>query len=62
METLCSWALKITADSDCNHEIKTSLKESYDKPRECIEKQDITLPTKVRIVKVTVFLSSPVWM
>ena len=32
---------KITADSDCSHEIKTlaSWKESYDKSRQCIEKQ-----------------------
>ena len=32
---------KITADGDCNHEIKTlaSWKESYDKPRQHIKKQ-----------------------
>jgi len=32
---------KITVDSDCSHEIKTlaSWKESYDKSRQCIEKQ-----------------------
>ena len=32
---------KITADGDCNHEIKTlgSLEESYDKPRQHIKKQ-----------------------
>ena len=32
---------KITADGDCSHEIKTlaSWKESYDKSRQCIEKQ-----------------------
>ena len=32
---------KITADSDCRLEIDTfaSWKESYDKPRQCIEKQ-----------------------
>ena len=32
---------KITADSDCNHEIKDLAlwKESYDKPRQCIKKQ-----------------------
>ena len=31
---------KITADSDCNHEIQTLApwKESYDKPRQCIKK------------------------
>ena len=32
---------KITADSDCSHEIKTlaSWKEIYDKSRQCIKKQ-----------------------
>ena len=37
-----SWAPKITADGDCSHEIKrrfASWKESYDKPRQCAEKQ-----------------------
>ena len=31
---------KITADGDCSHEINTlgPWKESYDKPRQCIEK------------------------
>ena len=33
----------------------TPWKESYDQPREHIQKQDITLPTKVRLVKATVF-------
>ena len=33
--------LKITADGDCSHEIKTlsHWKKSYDKPRQCIKKQ-----------------------
>ena len=33
---------KITADGDCSHEIRrqfASWKESYDKPRQCAEKQ-----------------------
>ena len=48
---------KITADSDCSHEIKTldPWKESYDKPRQCIKSRDITLTTKVCIVKAMVF-------
>ena len=33
-----------------------SLEESYDKPRQCIKSRDITLPTKVRLVKAMVFL------
>ena len=44
---LCS---KITADSDCSHEIKRPLLDSILKSR------DITLPTKVHIVKAMVFL------
>ena len=48
---------KITADSDCSHEIKTlgSLKESYDKPS-VLKSRDITLSTKVCIIKAMVFL------
>ena len=30
-------------------------KESYDKPRQCIKSRDITLPTKVHLVKAMVF-------
>ena len=32
---------KITADSDCSHEIKTLApwKKSYDKPRQCVKEQ-----------------------
>ena len=49
---------KITADGDCSHEIKDSffLEESYDKPRQHIKNRDITLPTKVHLVKAMVFL------
>ena len=47
---LCS---KITADGDCSHEIKRRLLlESYDQP---IKSRDITLPTKVHLVKAMVF-------
>ena len=47
---------RITVDGDCRYKIKTfaSWKESYDRPRQRI-KRDITLPTKVRLVKVMVF-------
>ena len=39
---------KITADGDCNHEIKRrSWKKSCNKPRQCIKSRDIILPTKV---------------
>ena len=32
-----------------------SLEESYDKPRQCIKSRDITLPTKVYLLKAKVF-------
>ena len=49
---------KIIADGNCNHEIKKTLapwKESYDKPDSILKSRDITLPTKVCIVKAMVF-------
>ena len=55
---------KITADGDCSHEIKTLApwKKSYDQPAAAaanldsiLESRDITLPTKVRLVKAMVF-------
>ena len=48
---------KITADGNCSHEIKTRTpwKEAYDQPRQHIQKQRITLSTKVRLVKAMVF-------
>ena len=33
----------------------TPCKENYEKPRQCIKNVDITLPTKVRIVKAVAF-------
>ena len=48
---------KSTADGDCSHEIKRCLllgKKSYDKPRQHIKSKDITLPTKVCLVKAMV--------
>ena len=48
---------KITADGDCSHEIKTLApwKESYDKLRQHTKSRDITLLTKVHLVKAMVF-------
>ena len=48
---------KITVDGDCSHEIKTLTpwKKSYDQPRQYIQNTDITLPTKVCLVKAMVF-------
>ena len=45
---------KITADGDCSHEIKT-WKEIYDQLDSILKSRDITLPTKVRVVKAMVF-------
>ena len=48
---------KITADGDCSLTIKTLApwKKSYDQARQHIKSRGITLPTKVRLVKVMVF-------
>ena len=48
---------KITADGDCSQEIKTLApwKKSYDKPRYILKSRDISLPTKVHLVKGMVF-------
>ena len=48
---------KITADSDCNHDIKTLApwNKNYTKPRQCIKKQRQHFVTKIRILKAMVF-------
>ena len=56
---------KITADGDCCHKIKKMLtpwKESYDNLDSILKSRDITLPTKVCLVKAMVFSSIHVWM
>ena len=52
---------KITADGYCSPELKDacSLEEKLDS---ILKSRDITLPTKVRIVKAMIFSSSHVWM
>ena len=50
---------KITADGDCNHEIKRSLllgRKAMTNLDSILKSRDITLPTKVHIVKAMVFL------
>ena len=50
---------KITADSDCSHEIKRLLllcRKAMTNLDSVLKSRDITLPTKVRIVKAMVFL------
>ena len=49
---------KITADSDCSHEIKRHLllgRKVMTNLDNILKSRDITLPTKVRLVKATVF-------
>ena len=59
METVRDFILlgsKITADSDCSHEIKRHLLlGSYDQPRQHIKKQRHHFLTKVCTVKAMVF-------
>ena len=64
METVTNWILggsKITADGDCSLEIKTFApwKKSYDS---ILKSRDITLPTKVCLVKAMLFFYSHVWI
>ena len=49
---------KITADGDCNHEIKRRLllgRKVITNLDSILKSKDITLPTKVRLVKAMVF-------
>ena len=50
---------KITADGDCSHEIKRCLlfgRKAMTNLDSILKSRDITLPTKVRLVKAMVFL------
>ena len=52
------WGLKITADGDCSHEIKRPLllgRKVMTNLDSILKSRDITLPTKVRLVKALVF-------
>ena len=52
------WGFKITADSDCRHEIKRCLflgRKAMTNLDSVLKNRDITLLTKVRIVKALVF-------
>ena len=55
----------ITADGDCSHEIKRCLltgRKAMTNLDSILKSRDITLPTKVHIIKATGFSSSHVWM
>ena len=58
------WGFKITADGDCNHEIKTLTpwKESYDQPRQCIKNQRHYFINKGPSFHGYSFSSSHVWI
>ena len=56
--TLFLGALKITADGDCSHEIKRRLLvgiKDMTKVDSILKSRDITLPTKVHLVRAMVF-------
>ena len=61
METVTDFILggsKITADGDCSHEIKRSLllgRKVMTNLFHILKSRDITLPTKVHLVKAMVF-------
>ena len=61
METVSDFILvgsKITADGDCSHEIKRRLllgKKVMTNLDSILKSRDITLPTKLRLVKAMVF-------
>ena len=52
------WGSKITADGDCSHEIKRHLllgRKFMTNPDSILKSRDITLTTKVSLVKAMVF-------
>ena len=58
MANFISLGSKITADGDCSHEIKRRLllgRKVMTNLDSILKSRDITLPTKVRLVKATVF-------
>ena len=55
--TVFSWALKVTADGECSHEIRLLLlgRKAMTNLDRILKSRDVTLLTKVHIVKATVF-------
>ena len=68
METVADFIFlgsKITADGDCSHEIKRHLllgRKVMTNLHSILKSRNITLPTKVRLVKAIGFSSGYVWM
>ena len=64
METVTDFVFlgsKITADDDCSHEIRRCLllgRKAMTNPDSILKSRDITLPTKVHLVKAMVFQGS----
>ena len=61
METVTDfifWGSKITAEGDCSHEIKRRLllgRKAMTNLDSRLKRRDVTLPTKVRLVKAMAF-------
>ena len=58
MSDFVFWGSKITADGDCSHEIKRHLllgRKVMTNPDSILKSRDITLPTKVCLVRAIVF-------
>ena len=56
--SICHMGSKITTDGDCSHEIKRRLlleREGMTNLDSILKSRDITLPTKIHLVKVMVF-------
>ena len=68
METVTDfsfWGSKISVDNNCSHEIKRCLllgRKAMANLGSILKSKDITLLTKVRLVKAMGFSSSDVWM
>ena len=59
------WGFKITAEGDCSHEIKRHLilgRKAMTYLDSILNSREITLSTKVPLVKATFFSSSHIWM
>ena len=57
-QTFIFWGSKLTADGDCSHEIKRRLllgRKVMTNLDSILKSRDVTLPTKVRLVKAMVF-------
>ena len=49
------WGSRITVDGNCSHKIKRHGRKAINNLDSILKSKDITLPTKVRLVKAMVF-------